>query len=212
MTFVNEFLQALANPLIISILLAVSVPAILIELKAPGGWFAGFVGVVCLALALFGLGQLTVNWLGFGLIVIAFVLFILEVKTPSTGPLALAGAGTMLAGLLVLFNTTGAEGARRLSVPAAVSITAVTAAFFVFIMAKALRARHLEPLTGADTLIGATGAVREIGDIPTEGMYRGLALVNGELWQVKTKAPLKPGEKVVVKGVEGITLRVASLE
>src|SRR5690606_23245224 len=120
---VEAALHALPNPLPISILLPLGITALGVELRTPGGWVAGFIGVLALGLAFYGLGQLPVNWLGLGLIAVAFVLFLLEVNAPGVGALALAGAGSLLAGLLLLFNSPMSPEFVRLSLPAAIAIT-----------------------------------------------------------------------------------------
>jgi ATP-dependent protease ClpP protease subunit len=86
MRFIEQFLYFIATPTVISILMAIAVPAILSEISNPGGWVAGFIGVVALALGLYGLGQLPVNWLGLVLVGVAFVLFILEVTSEQRRP------------------------------------------------------------------------------------------------------------------------------
>jgi membrane-bound serine protease (ClpP class) len=63
-SFIEELLSVLTNPAIVFLLLSVGVQAILIELSSPGGWVAGFIGVVCISLAAYGLGVLPVNWFG----------------------------------------------------------------------------------------------------------------------------------------------------
>jgi membrane-bound serine protease (ClpP class) len=60
-TFIEQLLSALTDPNIVLLLLNVGVAAILIEISSPGGWIAGFVGVVCLALATYRLEVLPVN-------------------------------------------------------------------------------------------------------------------------------------------------------
>jgi membrane-bound serine protease (ClpP class) len=211
MTFVEQVLQALTNPVIIAILLAIATPAILIELHNPGGWVAGFLGIVCLILSLYGLGQLPVNWLGLGLIVIAFVLFVAEVQAPTHGALSLTGALTLLAGLLVLFNSPGTPEFARLSLPAAIAISGSTLLFFLFIVAKAISTRWRQPITGAEGLVGRVGRVRS-GSHEGEGPpYSGEAMLNGELWRVQAENPLQKGDEVVVKGLDGITLRVGKI-
>jgi Membrane-bound serine protease (ClpP class) len=86
MNIVEEILHRLVDPNIALILLAIGVQAILIELSNPGGWVAGFIGVVCLLLAAYGIGVLPVNWLGLLLIAVAIVLFILDIKAPTQVP------------------------------------------------------------------------------------------------------------------------------
>ena len=90
-TFVENVLGMLTNPNIVFLLLSVGVQALLIEISSPGGWVAGFMGAVMLALASYGLGILPVNWFGIIFLLIAFVLFILDIKAPTHGALTAAG-------------------------------------------------------------------------------------------------------------------------
>src|SRR3989304_4966391 len=62
MIFIEQFLLMLPDPNIAFLLLAIGVQAVLIEISSPGGWVAGFIGVVCLTLATYGMGVLPVNW------------------------------------------------------------------------------------------------------------------------------------------------------
>ncbi len=87
MSFIEQLLQFLVDPNIVFLLLAIGVQALLIELTHPGAWVPAFFGVVCLSLAAYGLGFLPVNWFGLIFIVTAFVLFILDIKTPTHGAL-----------------------------------------------------------------------------------------------------------------------------
>jgi membrane-bound serine protease (ClpP class) len=207
---VESLLHALSNPLLIGLLLTIGVQAILIEISSPGGWAAGFIGVLCLGMALYGLGTLPANWLGLGLIVVAFVLFLLEVKTPTTGILAVAGVITFLAGLLVLFNSPGTPNFARISIIGAIGITLFTAGFFIFLVAKALQAQQRQPITGRESMVGMVGPVRT--DLTVEaaetGVYHGTVLVNGEIWRATSSEEIARGEQVVIKSVDGFTLRV----
>jgi membrane-bound serine protease (ClpP class) len=210
MSAVEVALQALANPVLAGILLTIGIQALLIEMSSPGGWAAGLIGVLCLGLAFYGAGLLPVNWLGLGLLAVAFVLFLLEVKAATHGALAAAGAATMLAGLLVLFNAPGRPEFARLSVAGAAAITLPTAAFFLFLVGKALSARHRPVLTGAEGLLGQLGTVRAplTEDADTPGTFVGTVLVMGELWRAVSDEPAGKGSRVAVKAVEGMTLRV----
>jgi membrane-bound serine protease (ClpP class) len=210
MTAVEIMLHALSNPLLISLLLVIGVQAILIEISNPGGWIPGLIGVLCLAMALYGLGTLPTNWLGLGLVVIAFVLFIAEAFTPTFGGLAVAGGAALLAGLLVLFNSPGTPDFARISVPAAVGISAITAAFFVFLLTMALRTHRTQPVTGREAMVGQVGVTRTEFEPALAGSdgYSGNVLVMGELWRAVADEQIGAGERVVVKAVDGFTLRV----
>ncbi|MGD2078381.1 MAG: nodulation protein NfeD [Chloroflexota bacterium] len=212
---IEQILHALSNPLLIGLLLTIGVQAILIEISNPGGWVAGFIGFLCLAMGLYGLGTLPANWLGLGLLIVAFILFILEVKTPATGLLAVAGVITFLAGILVLFNSPGSPQFSRISIAGAVGITAFASAFFLFVVAKALQAQTRKPLIGNEALVGKVGPVRKAlvsGKEVEAGLTQGTVLINGELWRAIAEEEIGRGEQVVVKSVDGFTLRVKPLD
>ncbi|RPJ48266.1 MAG: nodulation protein NfeD, partial [Chloroflexi bacterium] len=114
-SLIEELLMVLANPNIAFLLLAVGVQAVLIEIASPGGWVAGFIGSVCLLLATYGLGVLPVNWFGLLFVVMAFVLFLLDIKAPTHGVLTATGVATFIAGALVLFNSPNVPSFQRVS-------------------------------------------------------------------------------------------------
>ncbi len=211
---IEQVLHALSNPLLIGLLLTIGVQAILIEISSPGGWVAGFIGFLCLALGLYGLGTLPANWLGLGLLALAFVLFILEVKTRATGVLAVAGVITLLAGILVLFNSPGSPQFSRISISGAIGITIFASAFFLFVVAKALQAQNRPPMTGDQALIGKVGPVRAAlapGKQVEAGLTQGTVLINGELWRAIGQEEIDRDEQVIVTAVEGFTVRVKRL-
>ena len=59
MSFIEQLLNILTDPNIVFLLLSIGVQAILIEISSPGGWVAGFIGAISLALAAYGLGILS---------------------------------------------------------------------------------------------------------------------------------------------------------
>jgi membrane-bound serine protease (ClpP class) len=210
MGFIEQLLHALANPLLIGILLAIGVQAIFIEISSPGGWVAGFVGVLCIGLALYGLGTIPANWFGLILVAVAFVLLLLEVKTPGTGAVGIVGGITLFAGLLVMFNSPGTPEFARISIPGAIMISTVTAGFFLFLVAKALRAQKAQPSTGAEGLIGQMGSVKKDLRVSADdpSAYQGKVSVKGELWNAVADEAIARGEEVVVERIDGFTLVV----
>lgn len=209
MTSIEHLLFLLISPVLLGLLLTIGVQAILIELSSPGGWVAGLIGVLCIGLALYGLGQLPVNWLGFGLMLVAFVLFFMEIKAATHGALAITGTIILIIGLLVLFNTPQTPDIIRLSIPAAMGIGLLTAMFFIFIIGKALAAQRARPSTGIEGLIGQRGPVREpLTSEKLKPPYSGMVLVAGELWRAEAAVELAKGEMVEVTAVNGFTLHV----
>jgi membrane-bound serine protease (ClpP class) len=202
MNFVEQALNLLTNPNIVFLLLALGAQAILIELASPGGWVAGFVGAVSLALAFYGLGVLPVNWFGLIFVGLAFVLFIMEVHAPTHGGLAAAGTASLIAGGLVLFNSPGSPSFLRVSVPLVVVTSLLLAAAFVVLVSFALRAQRRPIVVGVESLIGQVGEVRA----PE------MVQVAGELWSAEPAESggrqLEPGQQVVITGVRGLRLLV----
>ncbi|MGD2177358.1 MAG: nodulation protein NfeD [Anaerolineae bacterium] len=203
MSWVEQVLSVLINPNIAFLLLVLGVQFVLLELSAPGGWVAGFLGAVCLALAAYALSVLPLNWLGLVLMLAAFALFFIDLQTPGVEAVTLVATATLIAGALILFNVPGRSPFGRISVPLVVATALAIGAFFAFIVAKGLRAQKLRPVTGMDTLIGRQGKVRTALD------PAGTVQVAGELWTATADdGPIEEGEPVEVTAVEGVRLRV----
>jgi membrane-bound serine protease (ClpP class) len=206
MSLIERLLLTLTDPNIVFLLIGIGVQAILIELSSPGGWVSGFIGVLCLALATYGLGVLPVNWLGLILIAIAFVLFILDLKAPTHGALTAAGAGTFIAGALVLFNSPASPEFLRVLPVLVVSVGILLGLGFALAMSLALRAQHVPLSMGRETLIGQHGIAQV-----TFSSGRGQVLLNAELWSAESipgSAPIRKGDRVEVIAVEGLRLKV----
>jgi membrane-bound serine protease (ClpP class) len=208
-TFIESLLGILTNPNIVFLLLTVGVQAILIELSSPGGWIAGFIGAVCLALAAYGLGVLPVNWFGLIFLAIAFVLFVLDIKTPTLGALTAAGAASLIVGSLVLFNSPGTPSFLRVSIPLVIGVSLGTAAIFFVILTIALRAQRAPVRMGQESLIGRTGTAR------TQISPIGTVQLGGELWSSELasgEAPISEGTAVEVLEVKGVRVIVRKMD
>lgn len=204
-TIIEDILQLLVDPNLVFLLLSVGIQAVLIEISSPGGWVAGFIGAVCIILAIYGMGILPVNWFGILFLVVAFILFIVDIKAPTHGALTAAGAGSFIAGALVLFNSTRLPGFPTLSVPLVVGTAIVMAASFFAIVTFAIRAQRKPVLTGKEAIMGRVGLVR------TRLEPRGIVHVAGEQWGAIASpddAPIEVGERVEVTGVDGLNLLV----
>lgn len=204
-SFIERLLQTLTNPNIVFLLITIGVQAILIEISSPGGWIAGFIGVVCLALASYGLGVLPVNWFGVIFLVTAFILFILDIKAPTHGALTAAGVGSLIVGALVLFNSPAVPSFQRVSVPLVVGSSLISGGMFLIILLFALRAQKTPVRMGQESLVGRIGTVRN------ELSPSGIIQLGGELWSAELangEGSLPKGARVEVVKVEGIHLVV----
>jgi membrane-bound serine protease (ClpP class) len=199
MNFAEQALHVIANPTIAFILLTLGINAILFELSSPGGYVAGIIGVICLLLAWYALGTLPVNYAGLLFIVLAFVLFVVDIKAPTHGALTIGGMISLVAGALILFNSP----IYHISIAAVVSMALVTGLFFAFAISKAIQAARKAPVTGREGLIGQLGRAR------TALEPHGTVFTKGELWQATaTEDPIAAGEQVQIVAVEGFHLRV----
>lgn len=210
-SLIEELLQMLTDPNIVFLLIAIGVQAILIELSHPGGWVPGFIGVICLALATYGLGILPVNWFGIVFLITAFVLFALDIKAPTHGALTAAGIASLIVSALVLFNSPGTPQFQRVSIWLVVTISLLTGGLFAVIMAFAVQTRKTPIKTGRESLQGQIGFART--EILTH--KPGQVQVGGERWSAKLAPdadPIFPGERIEVVDVEGIHLLVQTKE
>jgi membrane-bound serine protease (ClpP class) len=210
MSFIEQFLLFLTDPNIAFLLLAIGVQAVLIEISSPGGWVAGFIGVVCLTLAVYGMGVLPVNWFGMIFLLTAFVLFILDIKAPTHGALTAAGVASFIIGALVLFNSPGTPQFQRVSVPLVVGTGLVIGLMFMIILLFALRALRVAPSMGSTSLVGKMGTARSaVGD--TGGQVQ----LESELWTAETvpgSDTIGKGDRVEVVEVKGLRLKVRKIK
>ena len=208
-TFTERIFKTLVDPNLVFLFLAVGVQAILIELSNPGAWVPGFIGVSSLMLAIYGLGILPVNWFGILFMILAFVLFVLEIKTPTLGGLTLAGAVSFIAGALILFNSVRAPGFPTVSVPLVVGTGIFIALSFLGIVTFAIKAQRTPIRIGKESLPGKTGMVTV--DLNPSGQVQ----VAGELWSAELAGQeryLGRGSRIEVVQVRGLQLIVRGVE
>jgi len=210
MSFIEQFLLMLTDPNIAFLLLAIGVQAVLIEISSPGGWVAGFIGVICLTLATYGMGVLPVNWFGIIFLLTAFVLFILDIKAPTHGALTTAGVASFIVGALVLFNSPGTPEFQRVSVPLVIGVGIFLGLLFFGVLMFALRAQRVPVQMGVESIVGKTGtakmAVDEAG---------GQVQLGSELWSAESaegSEQIRKGDKVEVVGIKGLRLQVRKIK
>lgn len=208
-SLIEQLLLIVTDPNIVFLLITIGVQAIIIEISSPGGWVAGFIGVVCLGLATYGLGILPVNYFGLLFIATSFVLFILDIKAPTHGGLTAAGVGSLIVGALVLFNSPVTPSFQHVSVPLVVGVSVVSGVIFFGIMMIAIRAQKAPVITGEESMTGRMGIAR------TNLNPKGSVQLGAELWSAvleegATKLPA--GTRVVVVKVDGLRLVVRKAE
>lgn len=199
-----RILEKISNPNIAYILMMLGIYGLFFELSNPGTIFPGVVGAIFLILALFALQTLPVNYAGLLLILLALILFILEVKIVSYGLLTIGGVLAMVLGSLMLFEQPPDNFAPALAVSLKLIITMVvlTAAFFIFAFTLALKTHRRQVTTGSEGLIG------ELGIAQTKLAPEGTVKVHGEIWKAYCDGLIKQGEKIKVVQVNSLCLKV----
>ncbi len=199
----TSFLAIITNPNIAYILLLVGICGILFELLNPGFILPGVVGVVSLLLALYAFQLLPINYAGLALLV-AGILFLIVEAFFTSGVLAVTGMAAFVVGSLFLLQK-GVPGF-HIAIEVILGVSIVVALFFLIVIHMAVRARLRPVVSGAEQLLNSVGEVASMDGNQT------LVRVNGELWQVRSEQALYIGQKVIVKGREGLVLSVQPIQ
>ena len=195
--FFTRILNTLIDPNILPLLFLAGLAGIGFEIFHPGVVLPGALGAVALVTALFGFSVLPINWGGLVLMLLGVALLVTDVLVTSHGALTVAGLISLAVGSIMLFsNASGFHTSKPLVISIAVALGTVWA----FAISKAVEVRHRPVEVGAQLIAGSVGEVRD----------NGLVFVNGELWQARTAGGevLRPGERVRVESLDGLTLTV----
>jgi membrane-bound serine protease (ClpP class) len=155
---------------------------------------------VFILLASFALNLLPVRFAAIAMIFGAFALFAAEAKFASHGVLTTGGIALLTLGGLFLVDAPIPE--MRVHVLTALAVSIPLGLITAFLMSIALRARRNKVVTGRQGLIG------EIGIAQSALSPAGKVFVHGELWDAVSTVPVSAGEQIVVRQVDGLTLRV----
>jgi membrane-bound serine protease (ClpP class) len=150
---------------------------------------------------LFMSATLPVNVAGLALIVLAIALFLIDVFAPTHGVLTAGGVVSFFLGALMLFNHAAPGFA--LSLAWIVPATALTAAFFIFVVSKGIRAQFKPVRAGTETMIG-----RRVNALTRIDTKSGQVFIEGERWNAVSDIPIEAGQPVEVTGINGLTLIV----
>ncbi len=197
-------LNLLVDPTIAAILFSLGVIALMVEIRTPGFNVAGILGVVCLLLAFYGLGQLDATLTGITFMLIAVALFVAEAFTPSFGILTAAGVVAFLVAGALLYDTPGI----RTPWVTLIVLAVLLGGLALLVSYLALRAQRRPAMTGSEALIGAIGTTKaafragEIGSVFVYGEWWNARLEHGE---VAANVPVR------VTGRERMTITVTPL-
>jgi membrane-bound serine protease (ClpP class) len=201
----DQLLQAVADPNLVYLLFLLAIIGIGFWVTHPGLVLPGVVGVIAGLLAALSLFNLPINIAGLLLILLAFLLFIIDLKAVTHGVLTTGGIIAMTLGGLLLIDTGFL--AEAINLPLLLITVLVIAGIFLFILRKVIAARQQPYAAGEETMVGRVGTVRE--PLNPDGMV----FVDGALWQARSTGGAVPdGTPVRVVAVDGLRLRVEPVE
>lgn len=196
----SELLSVITNPNVAYILMLIGIYGLFFEFSNPGAIIPGTVGAICLLLALFAFQVLPVNYAGFALVLLGLSLMIAEMFVPSVGILGLGGVVAFVIGSVILMDTDAPGFGISLALVGGVALS--SALFFFFAVGMLLRSRKSPVVSGVEELIGSAGIA--LDDFSDTGTIR----IHGEIWNARTDAPLRKGEKARIRGLDGLILLV----
>ena len=206
----QEFLHLLSDPNISFILFTVGFYGLLFELQNPN-FATGILGALAIVLAFIGFGSLPLNIGGLLLILLAMVLFGLELTVTSHGLLGVGGLICFALGASALFTQPGDpfEPLTNVAAPVIATTTLTGGLFLLLIVWAAIRSRGMPAPAGVvgsspGLPPGAAGIVRRAIE-PVGSVY-----VAGEEWSARTAdgRPLERGTPVRVVNTDGLTVIV----
>jgi membrane-bound serine protease (ClpP class) len=206
----QEILHLLSDPNISFILFTIGFYGLLFELQNPN-FVTGILGALAIVLAFIGFGSLPLNVGGLLLILLAVVLFGLELTVTSHGLLGAGGLICFALGASALFTQPGDPFQPLAEVaPGVIITTTVTAALFLgLIVWAAVRSRGMPSPAG---LVGSSAALPVgIGGVVRRSIEPlGSVYVAGEEWSARTAdgSTLERGTPVRVITTEGLTVIV----
>lgn len=201
MTVRQQILDTISNPNVAYLLLMLGFLGIFFELSQPGVILPGVVGAIALLLAFFALQTLPISYVGILLMLLAAVLFFLEIYVTSFGMLAAGGTFALGFGSLMLIDSP--EPYLQISKMLILVTVASFGLVFGLVLFFIVRTQRRRFQSGAEGLAGEQGRAVTLvhGD--------GTVFVHGEYWKAFSEEPVKQDETIeVVEVTSNMRLKV----
>jgi membrane-bound serine protease (ClpP class) len=196
------------DPNVTFLLFVVALVGIFLEIAHPGAIVPGTVGGISLILFLFAAGSLMPNWAGLGLMVLAFVLLVLDLRLPTHGVLTVGAIISLIFGSLIFFNSGGPYNGPQLNPFVLYVISGLIGVMSFSLITVIVRTqRHALP-SGVTSMIGAKAIAL------TPLLPEGRVNYGGENWAAvldSTSQSVDAGTEVQIVSVEGLRLHVQPL-
>jgi len=196
----TELLSLITNPNVAYLLMLIGIYGLLLEGYNPGAVLPGVVGAICLLLALFAFQVLSVNYAGLALIALGVVLIVAESFVPSFGALGLGGIVAFVIGSVMLLDNEVPGFSIAWQLIGAMGLAG--ALVLLAIVSFAVRARRRPVVSGTE------GLTREIAEATEDFERQGLVRVHGELWNAVSTEPVRAGQRLRIRRVDGLVIQV----
>ncbi|BCR05538.1 serine protease [Desulfuromonas versatilis] len=201
----QKILNTVSNPNVAYMLLMLGILGIFFEISQPGVILPGAIGALALLLAFFGFQTIPVNYVGVLLILLAVVLFVLEIKVISYGMLTVGGIVSLAFGSLILVDTP--EPYMQISWEVILVTVAVTSGFFIIALYFVVKTQKTRFVSGAEGMAG------ERGEALTDIHETGRVFVHGEYWDAFSSEAIPRGAVIeVVQMARNMRLEVRAAE
>ena len=205
MTWRQEILNTIGSPNVAYMLLMLGILGIFFEISQPGVILPGAIGALALLLAFLGLQTLPVNYVGALLILLAIILFILEVKVVSFGMLTVGGLIALTFGSLILIESP--QPYLQISRAVIAATVAVCGGFISLVLYFVVRVQKTRFFSGLEGMIG------EHGTAVTALNPRGRVYLHGEYWDARAETTIGEGCEIeVVRAEPNLKLLVRAVE
>ncbi|MCK4667442.1 nodulation protein NfeD [Candidatus Dependentiae bacterium] len=201
MNFKLNFLKTLANPNLAYLLFMAGLLGIYIEISNPGSIFPGVVGGLSLILALYAFNVLPVNTAGILLIILAFILFILEIRIISFGMLTIGGIVSLFLGSIFLMKSS--VPFYSVSLWVIIPTTVFIALLVTLLISLGIKAQFKRVSTAGKGMVDEKGYIEQK---LKKDLY--LVHIHGELWKGESEEVLKIGDKVIVEDIDNLILKI----
>lgn len=193
-----RFLSVITDPNVAYMLMLLGIYGLIYEFINPGTFVAGVTGGICLLLALYALQVLPINYAGLALMLLGVAFMVTEAFVASFGILGIGGVIAFTIGSIILLNEEGYS----ISIPMVLGNALVSAVFFIWVLGMVIKIRRKPPVSGREEMLNATGEAMD--DFTGKGYVR----IRGEIWQAVSDTPVKKGQSVRIKSIDGLVLHV----
>jgi membrane-bound serine protease (ClpP class) len=205
MTWRQEIFNTLSDPNVAYMLLMLGILGIFFEISQPGVILPGAIGSLALLLAFIGFQTLPVNYIGVLLIILAIILFILEIKVVSYGMLTVGGLIALTFGSLILVDSP--EPYLQISRSVIAATVLVCASVISLVLFFVVRVQKTRFISGLEGMIG------ERGQAVTALDPRGRIYVHGEYWDAHADETIAAGSEIeIVRSEANLKLLVRAVE